>query len=533
MASWLKNTVGTAGAFGASWGGAVWYWRAGNRMPDGAELALWLLVLPLAVLALAWGVRAARRRAAAAAAAATAAVPAGAAAAAPMPAADAAPLPAGPAIVASALRTPHGDSAAALREALAAGVQPALDPELVDRQGYPVLSARVAGLDDGAVRDAFASMAPAGGIAAGAALSDAQWRALALAGAAAAELAQVLGGHPHIHGGRGGSKSGAQHAGAAAAAGPNAGPDARAAAPLPLLHLHCLWGGAWSPAQRAAADAFIARQLVAGGWPAQRLAVAARASAAGTTADVPPAHAPAGAAHDDADLAAILAPLAAHTGEARLALVLAGASMLGAASIDALAGAGALCGADTPQGMVPGEGAAALLLADPVQARLLAPDADVLPVLRAFAGAPRDPALDASRRVDAAPLRALARQALQTARCAPQQVAMLAADTDARSSRVMETMALASNELPHLDPAADLAATGAACGACAPVPLLAALALAADAALEHAAPVLCLGNLDARHRTAAVVAPSAADDRTHNPAAADGSIPPAAVPTLT
>lgn len=517
MGSWIKNTVGTAGAFGASWGGAVWYWRAGNRMPDGAELALWLLVLPLAVLALAWGVRAALRRAATATAAAAAAAPAVANAAAPTP--DALPPPSGPVVVASALRTPHGDSAGALREALAAGVQPALDPELVDRQGYPVLSARMSDLDDGAVRDAFAAMAPAGGPPPGAAFGDEQWRALALAGTVAAELGELLAQHPHI---------------AAHGAERYAGSDTRDATPLPMLRLHCLWGGAWSPTQRSAADAWIGRLLVRAGWPAQRLAIAARAAAAAAPDD-----ASAGAAaHDDgAALAAILTQLPAHGAEAELTVVLAGASRLGAASIDALEGAGALCGAATPQGMVPGEGAAGLLLAAPSQAHLLAPDAERFARLRAFVGAARDPALDGARRVDAAPLQALARQALQTAQCAPQEVALVAADTDARSSRVMETMALASNELPHLDPAADLAATGAACGACAPVPLLAALALAADAVLEHGAPVLCIGNLEAHWRAAAVVAADAADHRTDHrtdhPAATVDAGAAATAPTLT
>ena len=104
MVSWLRNLTYTGIAVGASWSCAVWRWRATNRMPDTADIVLWLLVLPLALLLAGWGGRALYRRATAAPAAAASA-PEAAAVAASVPAPALPPL----AIVASALRVPSGD----------------------------------------------------------------------------------------------------------------------------------------------------------------------------------------------------------------------------------------------------------------------------------------------------------------------------------------------------------------------------------------------------------------------------------------
>ncbi|MYM95833.1 hypothetical protein GTP90_18395, partial [Rugamonas sp. FT81W] len=54
MAAWLKNLMTTILAFGASWLGAVWFWRSTNRVPATDDLVLYLLVLPLALLAAFW-----------------------------------------------------------------------------------------------------------------------------------------------------------------------------------------------------------------------------------------------------------------------------------------------------------------------------------------------------------------------------------------------------------------------------------------------------------------------------------------------
>src|SRR5471032_827957 len=148
MAAWLKNLMMAILAFGASWLGAVWYWRANNRVPATDDLVLYLLVLPLALLAVFWlGQKIYRAASAPAAGAATG---------------DAAAqneTPAEPtrgpslSLVAAAMRAPHGVSPSELSATLADdSPRPELDPELIDAYGYPIMSARIADLDTEALR---------------------------------------------------------------------------------------------------------------------------------------------------------------------------------------------------------------------------------------------------------------------------------------------------------------------------------------------------------------------------------------------
>lgn len=74
---------------------------------------------------------------------------------------------------------------------------------------------------------------------------------------------------------------------------------------------------------------------------------------------------------------------------------------------------------------------------------------------------------------------------------------------------MMELMDLANDHLAHLDTGTDVLATGTACGHAGAVPFVAALALAHQQALDRQAPVLCVSNEDARHRSAVLVRPQA------------------------
>jgi len=453
MQSWLKKLMAGAAAFGASWTGAVGYWRATNRLPGGADLAFWLVAAPVLLLLAAWGAHALYRRAQAPAA--QAAAPAAPAEA---PSAPAAAL----AIVASAVRTPFGHTAADLRAALAAGeARPALDPELEDADGYPVLTARIVDADAGidVLRTAFA-----GAHKEALYFTTAQWRALAFADAVTCELADGL-----------------------------ASADA---AGLPLLQLHCTWTGEWTPPQRAAATGWLRSRLGGAGWPLDRIAIASGADADAEVTNV----------------TALVAQLLANAGEPLLAVVLACGSRIDAATVDAMAAANTLFSARHPDGQLPGEGACALLLADAASARLLALDAESVPALRALAGASLEPSADTVRHPDTHTLPALLAQSLERARCTSAQVVLASADGDRHPGRLRELMALAGAHLPELDPIADLARTGEACAGCAPVAWLTALAVAADAAREHHGAALCIGNLDPFRRDLAVVA---ATDFTH------------------
>jgi len=467
MLAWLKPLGFAAGAFGACWIGAIWYWRATNRMPATDDLVLFLLVLPLALLLLVWIGKKVHTRMSAAAASA----------AAPVAAAEveAAPAAAAPSltIVAAAVRAPHGESADQLYAVLAEGAaRPALDDQLYDDHGFPVMTARVADNDPAALREELESWLTARGLDA-ASFSDEQWRALNAGSAVLAELAAWLGTHPQI----------GEH---------TARIDPRAPTTLPLLHLLPVWSADWSTETRALADEWLRHLLVQAGWPHDRLAPTA------TQAN----------AHVNGLLNTLLTDAATDTTAPVLALLLACDSRLSEGAIDALSGAGRLFTARNAQGEVPGEGAAGLLIADAAQAALLAPGEEAV-LLRGAASAELPGSADVAKRVDGSVLRRITEALLKHTQVAAADIAALTADTDHRTGRVMEVMDLVSEQFKELDPAADLASVGAACGSCGAVTYLTALAVARQAALERSGPVLCIGNLDPYRRDVALVAPAA------------------------
>ncbi len=440
MRNWLKGALLSTSVFGASWIGAVSYWRSTNRMPSPLDLLAWLAVLPLALLLAYWiGRRIVAARAAPAAAPVSDA---------PVAAPDTPPALPTLGILAAAVRTPHGASTPELAQAVGEGhARPGLDPELVDIDGFPLLSARAA-LDDvvelRAQVDAWRSSA---GLA-DPRFTQEQWRALALGTQVAAELLAQAAGHPQ-------------------------------------LRIHATLGPDWNEAQRALAAAWLAALAMEGGWPAQQVQASSHAIPAAT-------------------LLAQLADGAGRTRDGVFAIVLSFGSQIGEASVDALARRGALFGAANTQGLIPGEAAAGLLIADEGQAALAGVDATTLQL----ASAPRA-ANENSRKPDAAALRGLSGALLPDAAAAGAVTAIFA-DAGHRSAAQLELMKFAGDALPDLDAGQDLTSLGAACGHCGEAPFLAAIALAHQHTLDTAGAALCVGIEDPSQRTAALVRPGAA-----------------------
>ncbi len=474
MRAWLSNTLATGGAVGASWGAAVWHWRATNRMPSDVELAGALVVLPLVLLLAFWG---GKKILAAAAASSAAGAAAGDAAAPAQPAPAASPAPV---MLAGALRMPHGASAEELAEAiLSKKARPDLDPELQDDDGFPVLSGRVADVDELAQQElmvdwlALQAQQPH--------FETEHWRALALGSAVVAELAAHAMLHPLLPAYR------------------DAQPAARAAQALPVLQLLPLLPDEWDEGRRQGAANWLLHLVVAQGWPAERAVLAA----------------PAGA--DRAAPFQRIGQLAAQHAQAQLpylSIVLACASHISGASVAAWAARGTLFTAANPDGAIPGEGAAGLLLADAAQALLI--DADAAIVLHAAAAGRRATSADAAGRTDTTLLAELGETALRSAAPGSAAVGLLAADTDQRSSRVAELMGMANTALPELDPSSQFLSVAASGGSAGAVPAVATLVLARHAAAqpEPAPQVLCVSNLDAFQRSAVLVGRKAAAPAT-------------------
>ena len=455
--SWMKKIALSVLMFGACWGGAVWYWRATNRMPSSVDLASWLLVLPLGLLLAAWlGVK----LVAALGAAPVSVAPATPAAAGPAQAPPAAPL----AILGAALRAPHGSNPEDLAGALADNKARAdLDPELVDDDGFPVMTARSGDADDASMQEEITAWFELNGFSQ-LDLSGEQWRALVMGSAVTAELA-------------------------ASASADLLLPEGRA----PALQLLPVLPSEWSAEERSAAGQWLRQVVVDAGWPAAQVALAAELPNAGAPGPM-----------------SALARLAQHhavSPGALVAIMLACGSHLGDASIGQWEGRDALFTSMRPQGLIPGEGAAGLLLTDLATARAV--EGAAIAMLHTVDEARRHNSADDAKKCDASTLGALAEKVLVRAAAQASEVAMIVADTGHRTSRVLELMGLAGTATPQLDTDTDVLRLGTGSGTCGAVPFMTALALGRHHAILLDAPVLCISNEDPYRRCAALIRPAA------------------------
>lgn len=373
-----------------------------------------------------------------------------------MPAADGRPALAavharapGLALLAASIRSPHGASteelAAALRENRA---RADLDEELRDDDGFPVMTARCADARDDTLQEEIGAWLAASGMD-GLPWTEEQWRALVLATGVAGELA----GH------------------AASVLAGDVG-DAAALELVPVLPAD------WDNGQRQAAGLWLRHVVAQAGWPAGQV----------------------GLPHD-ADVqdspSALFARLARSP---TMAIVIACASHIGDETVAQWSAEGTLFTSSRPQGAIPGEGAAGVLVGG-------LRGAPHVPVLAAVDEARRTTSADEARRAETGLLGEVADRVLARGGADPSAVATIVGDTGHRSGRALELMGYAASRMPQLDGTDDVVQAGAACGTCALVPFFTALALARHYALERAMPVLCTSNEDPWLRIAALVTP--------------------------
>jgi hypothetical protein len=356
------------------------------------------------------------------------------------------------AILATALRAPHGASAEELAAAIADNkARPDLDPELVDGDGFPVMCARCPDAHDDALREDVADWLAAHGLA-DPHFSDEQWRALTLASAVASELA----GRAAIEW------------------------IVRAAA-VPRLQVLPLLPPEWSAGQRDAAAAWLLHMVAQAGWQGEIGQAAA---------DVDPA---AGMAQ--------LAGIVAEGDQPCVTLAVACASHVGNGTLARWAADRILFTATQPQGMMPGEGAAGLLLAG-------ASDGGAVALLAPLEQVQDDATAGVRRRDGARVFKALVEGALARADVTAADVGMVVADTGHRSRYVLELMEYASAAMRQIDGSADVVRVGATGGYSGIVSFVTALALAAHYAVGRQAPILCIANEVTGRRLAALVRPA-------------------------
>jgi hypothetical protein len=454
---WLGATALGVAVVAACWLGAMLYWRASGGAPSGMAMAQLLVALPAGVLLSLW-----MGKSALSARAGTATAPAQSGAA---TAAEARKLL--PGIAAAAVRMRGAESVAELAETLRTNADPcALDPELLDDAGYPVLSGRAACADPAAAREGMAPWLARRGMA-DLEFSDEGWRALSMAAAVAAELAGHALLHPLLPD---------------YLAAPN---SERTDHALPMLQLLPVLPATWQAGQRLATADWLLHLVAQQGWPVERLRLS-----------------PGFTAGTDAGFA-LLDTLALASG---LTLLLACDSNIGDDSVRELGQRGLLFSGKTGRGQVPGEAACALLLADGEQAALLA--APALAALDGASSGRRPASADVGGKFDSSLLASLGILALAESKTEAAGIGAICTDCDFRPNRTGELMSMASTVLPDLDLTTDVLGIGACCGTTGAAGSLAALALAAHEALTSGNPVLCVSNSDSHYRCALLVRPA-------------------------
>ena len=458
---WRTGVVVLA-VFAAAWTCAIVWWRVGNVTPGGTGMLVWLLAVPVAILSLLWIVARLRRRRAARAETPGTDAEAG-------PAADdAAPQHWPLGILAAEVNLGCGEGAQALAGTLAKLPRPKLHPTLRDRDGLPVLAAFSADLD--------ISLADRLPVAPGQRLVEEHLRALALLEPVALELfdaaARLLPPLPQ--------------AAERVVAGLR-----RSEAPPPResgsVHVVALLPQDMPSPLRTGCDEWL-RGLAddAGLDPRRSTFEVTCVSGADETWQR-------------------LGRLVAHepAAGADWQLLLAASSSIGERGLHALNTGGRLATAGNVEGLVPGEGAAGLLLR-PEGSALPAGDGTV-PVLAAVhAGvfeAGSNPRHAARTTGD------LLGELMGMGDVSRDDIAMVLSDADQRPSRSVEAAVASSAACPELDPAGDCPALGNASGHLGHVAPLALLALASARARDADAPVLALSVASVSARTAALVRP--------------------------
>lgn len=476
MTKFLKFTALLLAVTAVVWGATIWRWQATNRLISTNDIVVYLVVLPvLAFAAIALVVWVAAKRRTAAAAATPAAT--GGAQAAPAPLTQ---EPGYALILESSLALSVGADASTVLATLAEGkTQPELDDELRDDQGFPLLAGRVKSVDLSATEDVLAPLLLL------LAAKQPQWQGLTPSAGltrALALLADPL---------SAAVESCSRHWATIAEAGSKAADSRQPQRPAPGLAL--VWGlpAAWSEHEQALARMWLAHLLKQSSLPQDgwQLLVEPTDSA-------------------EAHLLKIDQQLARWQQERRPGLLMALAcdSMLDEQRVAALARQSMLHTPSNAKGCVPGEGAAAALLATPDWPELDPTDPS-LTRLHRIAMTRRDKSADAPGRIDPAMLTRACSDAVDYARLPAAEYGALVTDVDLRASRSSELSESAMEALPDTDPVDQSYRLGLACGDIGHARGLGCLALAAAQVQAEKKPVLVMTVMHPHDRLAVAVTP--------------------------
>jgi hypothetical protein len=476
MRGWLSRSLLIGGVFALVWLAVIYSWTSSKRIPNASDVAFYFVAAPIAVLiavwmiSKVWGIARSKPDLDSNAADAAKSKALNTNNAAERTAVQERSLSL--ALLMTAIRLTHGDSAEGLRSKFAANeLSLSLDPELTDVNGFPVLSGRIAELDEVAQLEALLEFSitqhkP------NLEWSSEQLRAISLSSAVLLELAQQAVNHPQLE---------------AYLAAPA---HLRETMPLPSLQLVALLPESWEVEARGRVLDWFCHVIQQQGWPAEKITVRLERQSAKSRALL---------ALDRLMLDGF------RLSQACFGILIACESSISETSVERWEDAGILFKAQNMSGSIPGEAAAGLLLADEAQAELMKSDSSVR--LHRALLSQRDKSADASGQISDQLLVSMTQDALTLSNVSADDIKLICSDADHRVSRSSELLGMGYKLFPELDAAEHYFKVTHACGEIGAVASLAALVLAHQHVLSEASPSLCVSNLDSHERSVAILSP--------------------------
>jgi hypothetical protein len=477
-----------------TWLGVLWWWQRTGYDAEAPDLVLFLGLLPLALTLAFIGTRWAWRRRAASGGVGGAAAVATSTAGGAGNDASGAEEQARHAVVQLVLAHAHtvaGEACADVLEAAGSGKPlPCPDATLANNDGLPVMSARIAdkGLSLDAVLSELTALLPAVSRQFDGDLSEPSEHVVRALAALKPPLEAQIDCLWELHQ--------AQRLALEEAGGTNDELPPGQRPPLPGLRVLLGWPAHWSARDQALARAWTDSLMLMEQCSLKDGYTLSVTSLAGSGEEL-----------------WLRADLMSHSSAASPWLLVAACdSALSQERVDALAGAQRLYEASTcPGGRMPGEGAAALLLA-PAQWRPVG-DVEVETVLlHRPALLRRDKPIESSGRVGHGELAQVLEQALAAAKVAHAELSTVVCDADLHSQRGVELYGMAVEALGHLDPMEDIRLLGKVTGDTGVASVLVVLAAAAESVKATKKPTLALGMGDSQLRMALVLQPQTQDD---------------------
>lgn len=439
------------------WFGVIIYWQETVRLVTAEDIGIYLIGLPLVVVGLGFAGRAIYRRSRKPAPSADAAV------AATPPVGDDRERGFTLAVLAVGLASSAGNGAGdTFQRFKARDLRPCPDSELRSRDGFPVFACRIESLD---VQTAEAMAKPLSAdppvrVLRGLALFD---QAVSPALETLTELA------PPAEGSR----------------------PSEDKKPVPLkLGVSLITPETWDEAWRTLAARHLAARLEDAGWPAESVSITALGGNEGTAC---------------LRLLDAFCLEAGRSEHADYKLVIACESSLDEDVVAEIEEQGALFSQNKPDGIVPGEAAAALLLQRP-----LPPAAGSIPpmaLLHRGVFSTRDKPVDAAGRISHALLVDTAQGCIAASQVKVGDIAYVVSDIDHRGSRSGECASAITDVLPEVDPVKSFFGAGQSLGTLQASGALFSLGLAVGLIQEEQKPILLLAAAHPTERAAFVLKP--------------------------